>query len=209
MNPKTEKKAYHHGDLRNTLLAAAETVLRQRGVTDLSLREVAKVAGVSHTAPYRHFKDKNALLQALAAIGYQRLAEALRQVKADFAADPAEALVAGGKAYVELAVKNPEMTQLMFGGALETEEISEEDLVQCSGDAFNALLEIVDMGLEKGVYQARDRMDIALAAWSIVHGLAMLVIGGQLSQYATSDEAVVGLAQTVGDMLQTGLLRKS
>jgi hypothetical protein len=52
-------------------------------------------------------------------------------------------------------------------------------------------------------------MDIALAAWSIVHGLAMLVIGGQLSQYATSDEAVVGLAQTVGDMLQTGLLRKS
>ena len=209
MNAKTTKKAYHHGDLRNTLLAAAETVLRQRGVTELSLREVAKVAGVSHTAPYRHFKDKNALLQALAAIGFQRLADALRQVKAEFADQPVEALVAGGKAYVELAVKNPEMTQLMFGGALETEEISEEDLVQCSDDAFNALLEIVDLGLEKGVYQARDRMDIALAAWSIVHGLAMLITGGKLNEYATSDEAVMGLAQTVGEILQNGLLRKS
>jgi AcrR family transcriptional regulator len=204
MGAKKQKKAYHHGDLRNSLLAAAEEVLRQKGA-DLSLREVAKVAGVSHTAPYRHFKDKTALLQALAAIGYQRLATTLRQVRKEFTDRPEEAMLASGQAYVELAVKHPEMTQLMFGGELELHSNIEDELIECSGDAFNALLELVDLCLEEGVFQPRDRMEIALANWSMVHGLSMLITGGQLQQYATDDDAVRGLARTLGEMLMRGL----
>jgi AcrR family transcriptional regulator len=208
MNAKQQKKAYHHGDLRNSLLVAAETVLREQG-PELSLREVAKVAGVSHTAPYRHFRDRTALLQALAAIGYQRLADTLREVKAEFADQPTQAMLASGQAYVRLAVNNPEMTHLMFGGALESSSISEATLIDCSGDAFNALLELVDLGLEKGIFQPKDRMEIALAMWSIMHGLSMLVTGGQLGDYATSDEAVQSLARKMGEMLMHGLAAKS
>lgn len=206
-SPKKSSKSYHHGDLRNSLLTAAEKVLRKKGA-ELSLREVAKAAGVSHTAPYRHFKDKTALLQALAAIGYQRLADAVRAAKDVNLEQPVEAMLATGQAYVELAVNNPEMTQLMFGGVLEVEEVTEDELVECSGDAFNALLEVVDLGLESNIYQSNDRMEIALANWSIVHGLSMLVTGGQLSSHATSEKAIQGLTRTVGEMLMNGLKKK-
>lgn len=207
MSTKKTKKTYHHGDLRNSLLVAAEKVLRQKG-TDISLREVAKAAGVSHTAPYRHFKDKTALLQALAAIGYQRLAEDVRAAKIRNADKPIEAMLGAAQAYVELAVNNPEMTQLMFGGVLDQGEIIEEDLGVCSGDAFEALLEVVDLGLEHDVYQSDERMEIALALWSMVHGLSMLITCGQLSGTAESEESVQGLTRMVGEMLMSGLKKK-
>ena len=208
MSSKKKKKTYHHGDLRNSLLVAAEKELRQKG-TDISLREVAKVAGVSHTAPYRHFKDKTALLQALAASGYQRLAEGVRAAKDQHADEPIEAMLGAARAYVELAVNNPEMTQLMFGGVLDQEVIIEEDLGVCSGDAFQALLEVVDLGLEHDVYQSDNRMEIALANWSMVHGLSMLITCGQLSGEAETDESVQGLTRMVGEMLMTGLKKKT
>ncbi|MEJ2106152.1 MAG: TetR/AcrR family transcriptional regulator [Acidiferrobacteraceae bacterium] len=204
MAGKRETRLYHHGDLRNSLLAAAEKLLREQGAADISLREVAKAAGVSHTAPYRHFQDKSSLLQALAAIGYGRLRDALQDVRANHAAQPDEALLAAGEAYVMLAVDNPEMTQLMFGGVLPR-EVSEAELMECSDSAFNALLEIVDLGLEQGIYKEKDRMEIALAAWSMVHGLSMLITAGQLAQYASDPKSVRSLARGVGEKLLRGL----
>lgn len=204
MAEKRETRLYHHGDLRNSLLAAAEKLLREQGAADISLREVAKAAGVSHTAPYRHFQDKSSLLQALAAIGYGRLRDALQDVRANHAAQPDEALLVAGEAYVMLAVDNPEMAQLMFGGVLPR-ELSEPELMECSDSAFNALLEIVDLGLEQGIYKQKDRMEIALAAWSMVHGLSMLITAGQLAQYATDPQSVRALARGVGEKLLRGL----
>lgn len=204
MAGKRETRLYHHGDLRNSLLAAAEKLLREQGAADISLREVAKAAGVSHTAPYRHFQDKSSLLQALAAIGYGRLRDALQDVRAKHSAQPDEALLAAGEAYVMLAVDNPEMMRLMFGGVLPR-EVNEPELMECSDSAFNALLEIVDLGLEQGIYKETDRMEIALAAWSMVHGLSMLITAGQLAQYATDPQAVRVLARGVGQKLLRGL----
>ena len=143
-------------------------------------------------------------MQALAAIGYGRLRDALQEVRATHAAQPDEALLAAGEAYVMLAVDNPEMTQLMFGSVLPR-EISEAELMECSDSAFNALLEIVDLGLERGIYSEKDRMEIALAAWSMVHGLSMLITAGQLAQYATDPQAVRALARGVGEKLLRGL----
>lgn len=206
MTTKTEQKDYHHGDLRNSLLTVAETLLRQRGAADISLREVAKLAGVSHTAPYRHFRDKGELLQALATVGYGRLARALQDIKADYAGQPVEALLKGGEAYAELAVNHPQMTQLMFGGVLPRTEVLCE-LADCSEDAFGALLELVDLGLAQGIYRSKDRVAIALAAWSMIHGLSMLAIAGQLGDAADTDEAVQGLARQVGEALVHGLVK--
>jgi len=204
MSGKTVNKDYHHGDLRNSLLTVAEDLLRQRGISDISLREVAKLAGVSHTAPYRHFRDKDQLLQALAAVGYRRLADALLAIRDEYEEQPETALLKGGEAYVELAVNHPQMTQLMFGGMVSRDEVS-ADLAECGDAAFDALLALVDLGIAHSLYRNGDRMTIALAAWSMMHGLSMLVIAGQLGQYADSKEAVKKLAQDVGDVLLHGL----
>jgi hypothetical protein len=93
----------------------------------------------------------------------------------------------------------------MFGGVLPR-AVSEPELKECSGSAFDALLEIVDLGLEKGIYRDKDRMEIALAAWSMVHGLSMLLTAGQLEQYATNTKAVQSLARGVGEKLLRGLV---
>jgi len=205
MASKTPNKDYHHGDLRNSLLTVAEDLLREHGAAGISLREVAKQAGVSHTAPYRHFRDKEQLLQALAATGFARLAEALTQIENKYAGQPEKALTKGGEAYVELAVNHPQLTQLMFGGVLSGGDISQE-LSECGDAAFNALLALVDLGIAKKIYRIGDRETIALAAWSMVHGLSMLVIAGQLGESANSQEKVRTLARRVGDVLLHGLV---
>jgi len=204
MTGKSSNKDYHHGDLHNSLLTVAEELLRQRGVAGISLREVAKQAGVSHTAPYRHFRDKDQLLQALAAVGFSRLATALLEIGNEYSTQPETALVKGGEAYVELAVNHPQMTQLMFGGVLSGDEVSTE-LADCGDAAFNALLALVDLGVAKKLYRIGDRMTIALAAWSMVHGLSMLVIAGQLGEYADTRQAIQKMARDVGDVLLHGL----
>src|SRR3954471_23808284 len=108
-----ETRPYHHGDLRAALLAAAERTLRDRGAVALSLRELARETGVSHAAPGRHFKDKQALLDALALAGYERLAQTLEA--ADDPGLPLEPrLTALAKAYLGFAVENAALLELMF-----------------------------------------------------------------------------------------------
>jgi AcrR family transcriptional regulator len=93
-------KPYHHGDLRAALIESGTKLLRERGAAALSLREVAKAAGVSHAAPYRHFEDKAQLLAAIAAAGFERLRAAMQKAAADHPEDPRSQLIAAGEAYV-------------------------------------------------------------------------------------------------------------
>ena len=137
---------YHHGDLRNALLKAAETLLVEKGAATLSLREVAKVAGVSHTAPYRHFKGKAELLQALAQSGFEQLKQALQVSTANAVRDPVQKMIEAGVAYVRQVVRNPEVTRLMFGSMVT---------VKCSGEhsaasdvAMNTLVPIIEEGIK-------------------------------------------------------------
>jgi len=197
---------YHHGDLRNALLQAGERLLRRNGVAELSLRKVAGEAGVSHTAPYRHFQNKRALLSALAQAGFDRLAQAMRAAEAKYPDDPRRQLQEAGVAYVLLAVRHPETTQLMFGGILDPGE-DDPKLKEFGGKAFQGLLKIVSNGQQAAIYRDRDTMELALAAWSLVHGLAMLLTAGQLRDTVTTEAEITRLVADLGELLQAGMLQ--
>ena len=172
------KTAYHHGDLRQALLAAAETELAERGGEGFTLRGVAKRAGVSHAAPAHHFKDTNAMLTALAASAAERFAGALRDRQARAAGDARSRLVAIGVGYVEFALGNPALFRLMFGS--QRPDARDPHLDHHASAAFMILVEGV--GALRGddpLASARGRADVA-AAWSVVHGIANLLIAGRM-----------------------------
>ena len=203
--PKKRRRTYHHGNLRETLIAAAMPLLAESGAAGLSLREAAKAAGVSHAAPYRHFRDKTALLEAVAAAGYRRLMQACQQAERRFPRDPRKQLVEAGMAYLALAVENPEIIHLMFGGLLE--ECGEE-LRQASQSAFQSLMKIVENGQEAGLYKKAATRDLTFAAWSMVHGLSMLISSGPLKEVASSKRYIKKLGGVVSEILLSGMLRR-
>jgi len=154
-------KTYHHGDLAAALLRAASALLEKEGVSGLSLREAARRAGVSHNAPYRHFPDRDALLTALAAEGFEILTSEMR----------GQTSRAMGEAYVRFAVDNPQRFRLMFGGPLSIEKHAAlrnagQAAYQTLVDAFNEI-----------PHPER----AAAAAWSLMHGLAQLLLDGHFS----------------------------
>lgn len=200
-----QKKSYHHGDLRNSLIDAAIALLRAKGPNVFSMRELAKLAGVSHTAPYRHFEDKNAIFNAIAENGFQLLTERLEQVVSEYPDNPRQQLLEAGVAYVDLATENPEITQLMFGGFIQTDSCSER-LQQAADTAFNGLLNIIKKGQEAGIYQQQDTLSLAVAAWSMMHGLAMLVTGGQLTKEISTRKQVMDTVRLVENILLNGML---
>lgn len=168
--------AYHHGDLRSALLAAAGSLLEAEGPAALSLREAARRAGVSHAAPYRHFPDREALLAALAAQGFEALGEQLRAAGGTGAR-------AIGVAYLHFALAQPQRYRLMFGVALSLS--AHADLRRAAEDTYNALARGLPPG---GAARAS-----GAAAWALVHGLASLLIDGHLSRAAADaggDEAL-------------------
>ena len=203
----TSRKSYHHGDLRQSLLSTAEHLLEHNGVGAVSLREVAKAAGVSHTAPYRHFTDKNSLLAALATIGFGRLADAVDQCVVKHPGDPVAQLSAAAHAYIDLATQHPQMTNLMFGGVLNKDECAEELKVE-SERSFNSLLNVIQNGLEAKLYIEKDKQELALFAWSYVHGFSMLISAGQLGEMSNDEHTITALVNTLNQMLLNGIAKK-
>ena len=190
---------YHHGDLRNALLLAAEQLLAEQGAASLSLRAVAKRAGVSHAAPYRHFRDRAALLRALAQGGFERLAGAIELAAGNASQNPEQKLVEAGVAYVRQAVERPALTRLMFGGSVMVED--DAAYRQASAAAFEALLKIIREGVAAGVFRARDPQELALVAWTSMHGMVMLMTAGLLDSNASGnggiDDQVRSIARNV------------
>ncbi|MCF3947440.1 WHG domain-containing protein [Acidiphilium iwatense] len=183
---------YHHGDLRNSLIEAGMSLLRGGGVAALTLRGAARAAGVSATATYRHFADKEALLAAIAAEGFSRFGAAL--AAADQAGEGVAALRAQGVAYVEFAVAEPALFRLMFGAA---KPCGDDTLSEAARAAFGILASRV-----AALAGEADAETVTLAAWSIVHGLACLIVDGQIT---AADPAE--LAARIGERLRIGQLR--
>ncbi|KTS38377.1 hypothetical protein NS228_10835 [Methylobacterium indicum] len=163
--------AYHHGDLRRSLIAAAQELLRSGGAEAVTLREAARLAGVSHNAPYRHFASRDALLAALAAEGFRALRRTLDE--AGNRAEGPERLAALGRAYLRFADADRATFRLMFGGVVE--KAAHPDLAEASGAAFGALRNVV---AERDTLGGAERE--ALRAWALVHGLAHLVADRQI-----------------------------
>ncbi len=201
----TSQSAYHHGDLRNTLLEASELLLAKTGVAALSLREVAKQAGVSHAAPYRHFKGKAALMSGLAQSGFGRLRSAIRTAADKIPYDPEQKLVEAGVAYVHMAISHPELMQLMFS-AVPGQAVDVE-LEQTSMAVFEPLVDIINTGIEAGVFRDRDAHELALVAWTSMHGMAMLLVARLMEIDVTDDEALDELVRSVLQNVIYGISR--
>lgn len=154
---------YHHGDLRAAVLSAAWKMVEKEGVQGLSLREAARRAGVSHNAPYRHFADRGALLKALVEDGFADLRKALEN----------RAGRELGEAYVGFALQHPERFRLMFSGAR-----ADAELLARFADSFGPL--------------GADATAAGAAAWSLVHGLAWLMLEGQLEKSEGFARKVLG-----------------
>ena len=166
---KPQPRPYHHGDLRASLLATAARWLDERGAGTLTLRELARAAGVSHAAPYHHFANRDALMAGVAEHAFDRLGDAL--AAAAEAADPAQALLDIGEAYVREALAHPAQFRLMFGPML-ARKAAHPGLRRAAERAFTVLLDAATRHApERG-------LELALAGWSLSHGAANLAIDG-------------------------------
>lgn len=170
------KAAYHHGDLRETLLRAAEEELAEKGVEGFTLRGCAKRADVSHAAPAHHFRDAGALLTALAALGFERLNRSMKDRQAQ--AHESQ-FVAAGLGYVDFAESNPALFKLMFGS--DRTNFTDAAMRARGSNAFATLVEAIVAARGGGDPLASDDglIDIA-ASWAIVHGFAHLAIAGRM-----------------------------
>jgi AcrR family transcriptional regulator len=182
------KQAYHHGDLPAALLRAAGQLLEKEGVERLTLRSLARRTGVSHAAPYRHFRDRDALLAALATEGFGMLGRAQRE-----AAD-AGGLRAMGEAYVRFALAHPQRFRLMFGGQLKIAR--HPALREIAAKTFEAL----SGALAARVGDPPGARDASIAAWALVHGLAQLLLGDRVAPAARQGRAE---EQFIRDVLGT------
>lgn len=179
-----ESRPYHHGDLRSTLLAGAERTLREKGVGALSLRELAREAGVSHAAPGRHFKDKQALLNALALAGYDRLGQALEG--ADDPALPLERrLTALARAYLTFAIGNAALLELMY--ARKHEPDASEQMAAAADRTVGSFARVIADAQERGEIIAGDPEHLILLTGATLQGIASFAAGGMLAPGAALD----------------------
>lgn len=192
-------RPYHHGDLRRALLAAALDILRAGGTAGLTLRAVARRAGVSHQAPYHHFEDRAALVAAVAQDGFERLAAELDRAQRA-AAGAVARLQETGVAYVVFAVRHPEHLRVMFGSEL-AERAAHPELDRAARRVFEQLLEPAGALF---LSASADASTVGATLWSVVHGLAMLLIDGQLAGRARPAKAR-RLALAVTERLWFGL----
>lgn len=205
------RAAYHHGDCKRAVVDAALALVTEEQNWDFSLREVARRAGISHNAPYNHFADKRDLLAAVAAAGFEAL-RARMSAAAEAAGSPDEALLAIGRAYVRFGTENPAHYRLMFGPAPCNGEWPATAAEAAKGT--KAVLDsVIWRGAEAGVFTPSpdDQPALeaaALASWSLVHGLTMLLIDKRGSLTAGSALCSEDVAGTVKRLLVDGLRRR-
>jgi AcrR family transcriptional regulator len=191
---------YHHGDLRRALIDQALRTIDKLGVEGLTLRGVGDALGVSRTALYRHFSDKQALVAAVAREGFRTLRLALVDAwerkgrgRAGF-----EAM---GEAYLQFAVAHPAHYRVMFGRFVES-GARDPELIEEAKAAFQALVDALVEQQREGHVRADDPLMLARFVWSVTHGVAMLVIDGQLRE---SDESGTVLTRYAADRIRAAI----
>jgi AcrR family transcriptional regulator len=174
---KKSSKPYHHGNLREALLQAAIGLIADVGPMAFTLREVARRAGVSHNAPYRHFRDKEDLMTAVATEGYRELTVAMREAACKHTR-PLDRLKYAGLAYIEFALRRPEHFAVMFDAPLSGQPHHQSN--QAAKEAFSTLVGLVKAAQQAGELATGDTVEFGYLAWTMVHGVAKLAITGRL-----------------------------
>ena len=192
------ESTYHHGNLRQALIDAALHITREHGIKAVTIRRVARSVGVSHAAPYHHFADRSNLIAAVAEQGFQQLAQKVSEAEGAGADQLREA----GVAYVVFAVRDPELFRLMFG-----REASDSDgdpgLASAAAAARSALVNAFP-AVDASSGEVPVNETLVNTCWALVHGLAMLIINGQLPQTMTP-EAAAELSRESLDLVWSGL----
>ncbi|OEZ63292.1 TetR/AcrR family transcriptional regulator [Duganella sp. HH105] len=183
-------KPYHHGNLRDSLLDAAALLLAQNGAQALTLREVAKAAGVSHAAPYHHFPSREHLLAAVAARAFAALAAAMAAADADGARGQGLRLMDICEVYVEFARARPAQFRLMFGPLL-AQKSRYPELKQAAEASFHVLVTAAT------AFDAARGPELALTGWSLAHGLANLAIDEAFTDLPVAVPAPAVLARAM------------
>jgi AcrR family transcriptional regulator len=195
------KLKYHHGDLKNALIAAAIDILSKEGVHGLSLRKVAQRAGVSHAAPYAHYADKQALIAAISTEGYRRLYETLRAIGERHAGDPLRQLIEGAWAYIQFALQDPDHFKITFSGVVEKEQ-AYPAFVEMSQKSFGLVVQIVAACQAAGILKSGPPDLVAVSVWGLVHGVVSLLLEGQIShtirdRYSPRELLMFALSQVI------------
>lgn len=182
-----ESRGYHHGNLRSALILAAAELIDESGSMDFAMVEAARRAGVSSAAPYRHFRDRDHLLQAVAQLCFMGLGEASREAVADKKPGTEEAIIALGHAYIRFMLSHSSFYDLMWGDL--GKRAVDDERVDLRGSGFYVLADCVQALCEKEGIAPVDTLEIATELWAMVHGLSSLAINRQVDRFMPDADA--------------------
>jgi len=207
------RKNYHHGDLKNTLIEAGIEILSKEGFNDLSLRKVARKAGVSHAAPYAHFADKQSLIAAIALDGHNKIHARIEEVLALYPNDPLKQLIRLAWAYMQFGLESPAHYKITFSGMIENEK-NYPELIEVTRQNLSALQKIITDCQNADILSPSNYETevIAVSLWGLIHGLVSLVIEGQVSsnlmkRTQPKDMVIAALQQVVRVPISIKILR--
>ena len=199
-----KKTAYHHGGLRPALINAAVSLIEREGPGEWTLRAAARKAGVTHAAPYRHFKDKKELLSAVAEEGFSDLIAWLRAELETAGEVPLARLRAVAVGHVRFALAHPAYYRVMFGPE-SFEKPAPPSLHAAATAAFQLLLDEVIACQRAGAVRGGDPMDLAVFGFSAMHGLAELMMTRQLEAAGMTTQRLASLGDRIAQMVYEGM----
>ena len=205
MSTSNDKEtSYHHGNLRNELIAAGVKMLGEEGEQGISMRKLARKAGVSHNAPYMHFADKEALLVAIAEEGFGILTRKLTAVLAGTDSDWHTRLRAISWAYVQFALAHRNHLNVMFR-AYDPDKYPH--YYQTTASALNILTELVEAGQTADLVIAEESKRVATLIWSLLHGVSLILAGGKMPPDVLGEQSPQALVEQFIEMLYGGINR--
>ena len=205
-NNTAEKcSSYHHGNLHDALIIAAAELIEKNGSLDFAMIDAARRAGVSSAAPYRHFKDREALLEAVCHVAFMALSETAEATTAEFPPGSEECIIGLGKTYIHFVTSHPTFYDLMWGEsgvrAMESEQINLEN------SGFYVLVDAVQRWCDTSGIEGKNPVDLATKLWAMAHGLSALALNGHIEKFMPSVD-VYSLLESTTHTFLGGLEKK-